>query len=67
MKYFTYKYKKAKNLGEFFLSPEIQKRLSDIPGSPVILNCGTPTEKASEFLYQITLVMQKGKSYTIDK
>ena len=59
MKYFTNKYKKAKNLGKFILSPEIQKRLSNVPGSLVILNCGTPSEKASEFLYQITLVMQK--------
>jgi hypothetical protein len=31
-------------LGRFYLLPKIQKRLVDVPGRPVISNCGTPTE-----------------------
>ena len=33
----------------YFL-PQIHKRLHDVPGCPVISNCGKPMEKASEFL-----------------
>ena len=67
MKYFTYEYKKACNLGKMYLSPKIHKRLSDVPGRPVISNCGMPAEKVSEFLdYELKPVMQKGKSYVRD-
>ena len=45
MKYFLHKYKKVTNLGELYLLPKIHKRLYDVPGIPVILNYGTPTEK----------------------
>ena len=45
MKYFTYEYKKACNLGKLYLLPKIHKRLFNVPGRPVISNCGTPTEK----------------------
>ena len=46
------------------LLPKIHKRLSDVPGRPVISNCGTPTEKASEFLdNHLQEVMQNGWSY----
>ena len=49
------------------LLPKIHKRLSDVPGRPVISNCGTPTEKASEFLgNQLKEVMQNGWSYIKD-
>ena len=49
------------------LLPKIHKRLSDVPGRPVISNCGMPTEKVSEFLdYQLKPVMQNGKSYIRD-
>ena len=42
----------------------INKRLYDVPGRPVMSNCGTPTEKASEFLdNQLKEVMQNGWSY----
>ena len=44
-RYFTYEYKKACNLGKMYLLPKIHKRLSDVPGRPVISNCGMPTEK----------------------
>ena len=43
------------------------KRLSDVPGRPVISNCGVPTEKVSEFSdYQLKPVMQNGKLYIRD-
>ena len=58
LKYFTYKYKKVSNL-----LPNIHRRLHNVPGRPVILNCGTPTEKASEVLdYRLKLIMQRRKS-----
>ena len=43
-----YEYKIATNLGKLYLLPKIHNRLSNVPGRPVILNCGTPTEKAFE-------------------
>ena len=43
------------------------KRLSNVPGRPVISNCGTPTEKASEFLdFYLKPLMQNGWSYLRD-
>ena len=51
LKYFTYEYKNVSNLGKLYVLPKIHKRLHNTPGRPVILNCGTPTEKASEFLH----------------
>ena len=64
MKYFIYEFKKACNLGKIYILPKIHKRLSDVPGRPVISNCGMPAEKVSEFLdYNLKPVMQKGKSY----
>ena len=32
------------------LLPKIHKGLDNLPGRPIILNCGTLTEKAIEFL-----------------
>ena len=50
-----------------YLLPKIHKRLHDVPGRPVISNCGTPTEKVSEFLnYHLQSVMKLGKSYIKD-
>ena len=67
MKYFTYEYKKACNLGKLYLLPKIHKRLSNVPGRPVISNCGTPTEKVSEFLdHHLKAIMQNGLSYIRD-
>ena len=67
LKYFTCEYKKACNLGKMYLLPKIHKRLSDVPGRPVISNYGMPTEKVSEFLnYELKPVMQKSKSYIRD-
>ena len=41
--------------------------MHDVPGRPVISNCGTPTEKISEFLdTQLKPIMQKSWSYIKD-
>ena len=50
-----------------YLLPKIHKKQQDIPGRPVISNCGTATEKVSEFLdFHLKPVMQKGQSYIKD-
>ena len=39
----------------------------NVPGRPVISNCGTPTEKVSEFLdSHLQPIMRKGLSYVKD-
>ena len=49
------------------LLPKIHKHLANVPRRPVISNCGTPTEKASELLdHHFKPIMQKGKSYIKD-
>ena len=59
--------KKTTNLGKLYLLPKIHKRLHNVPGRPVISNCGTPTEKASEFLdFHLKPLMQSGWSYIRD-
>ena len=65
--HFTYKYKKTTSLGKMYLLPKIHKRLYDVPGRPVISNCGTPTEKLSDFLdHYLKPVMQERESYIKD-
>ena len=50
-----------------YLPPKIHKRLFDVPGRPVILNCGIPTEKVSEFSdHHLKPVIQEGQSYIKD-
>ena len=49
-KYFLYDFKNWCALGRLYFLPKIHKRLRNLPGRPVISNCGTPTERASEFL-----------------
>jgi len=67
LKYFTYEFKNATNLGKLYFLPKIHKKLRNVPGRPVISNCGTPTEKASEFLdHNLKSLMQSGKSYIKD-
>ena len=62
LKYFSYEFKKSCNLGKLYLLPKIHKSLENVPGRPVISNCGTPTE-VSEFLdHHLKPVMQSGKS-----
>ena len=50
-----------------YLLPKIDRRLENVPGRPVILNYGTPTEKASEFLdHHLQPIMKSGASYIKD-
>ena len=67
LKYFTYEFKKTTNLGKFYLLPKIHKRLENVPGRPIISNCGAPTEKSSECLdFHLKSIMQNGASYIKD-
>ena len=67
LKYFTYEFKKSTNLGKLYLLPKIHKRLSVVPGRPVISNCGMPTEKEPEFLdFHLKPILQNGRSYIRD-
>ena len=44
--------------------PNIYKCLSDVRRRPVTLNCGTPTEKVSEFLdFHLKAITRNGNSY----
>ena len=62
--YFNFNFKKATYLGKLFLLPKIHKGLSNFPGHPVILNCGTATEKVSEFLdHQLQPIMTRKLVY----
>ena len=64
LKYFCYQYKKSTNFGKMNFLPKIHKRLDNVLGRPVISNCGTPTEKASEFLdHHLQPIMKSGVSY----
>ena len=64
LKYFTYNFKKATNLGKLYFLPKMHKHLSAAPGRPVISNWGTPTEKVSEYLdYFLKPIMQDSWSY----
>ena len=64
LKYFTYNFEKATNLGKLYFLPKIHKSLANVPGRPVISNCGTPNEKVSEYLdFLLKLVMQHCWSY----
>ena len=64
---FSYEFKKSCNLGKLYLLLKINKSIKNIPGRPVISNCGTPTDKVSEFLdYHLKPVVQGGKSYMKD-
>ena len=63
-KYFLYSFKKVTNLRKLYFLPKINKRLYNIPGRPVICNCGTPTEEVSEYLdYHLKPIMRSAKSY----
>ena len=42
-------FKKASCLDKMYLLPKMHKRLFDVPGRPVISNCGTPTENFLNF------------------
>ena len=46
------RYLKGKNvvLGRFYLLPTIHKRVMNVPGRPVVSNCGIANEEISEFV-----------------
>ena len=50
LKYFSTEFKKATALGKLYLLLKTHKRLENVPGRPVISNCGTQAEKVLEFL-----------------
>ena len=54
-------------MGKMYLLPKIHKRLFNVSGRPVISNCGSPTEKISEFLdSHIKNIMRESWSYIKD-
>ena len=64
LKYFTYEFRKSINLGKLYLLLKIHK---NVPGRPVISNCGKPTEKASKFVdFHLKPITQNGWSYIKD-
>ena len=67
LKYFSYEYRKATNFVKLYFLSKIHKRLHNVPGHRVILNCGMPKEKSLEFLdYHLKPLMQRGWSYIKD-
>ena len=64
LKYFSYEYRKATSIGKLYFIPKTRKTIHNVPGRPLISNCGTPTEKCSEFLdYHLKPLMRRGWSY----
>ena len=64
IKYFMVKDPK---FGSFYLLPKIHKQLHDIPGRPVISNCGYYTENISSFLdFHLQPLAREVKSYIKD-
>ena len=67
LQHFSCKVKNITKLGKLYLLSKNHKRFSNVPGRHVISNCGTPTEKASEFLhFCLKPLMQNGWSYIRD-
>ena len=67
LKHFPYSFKNTSCLCKMHLLPKIHKRLYNATGRPVMSNCGTPTEKMSEFLdHHLQPVMKRGKCYLKD-
>ena len=66
-KYFRDEFKNVTNFGKLNLLPTIYKNLFDVPGRSVISNCGTLTEKVSEFFdHSLKAVMQQSGTYIKD-
>ena len=64
IKYFVVKDPK---FARFYLLPEIHKRLENVPGRPVISNCGFYTENISAFLdFHLQPLAREVKSYIKD-
>ena len=64
--YFRFNLKKTTNLGKLYLLPKIHKGLRKVPGRSVTSNCGTPSEKVSEFLdHHLQPIMKQGDAKKI--
>lgn len=46
LKYFLHGHKKATKLKNLYFLPNVHEKPFNIPGRPVIFNCGTPSENA---------------------
>ena len=58
---------KDPKFARFYLLPKIHKRQHDVPGRPVVSNCGYYAENISSFLdYHLQPLAQKVKSYIKD-
>ena len=58
---------KDAKFARFYLLPKIHKRLYNVPGRPVISNCGYYTENISSFLdFHLQPIAKKVKSYIKD-
>ena len=58
---------KDPKFARFYLLPKVPRRLYDVPGRPVISNCGFCTENISSFLdFHLQPLAQKVKSYIKD-
>ena len=63
----NYFFVKDPKFARFYLLPKIHKRLHDVPGRPVISNCGFYTENISSFLdYHLQPLAHRVKSYIKD-
>ena len=61
--YFKFNFQKATNLDKLYVLLKIHKGLFKVPERPVISNCGTPTEKVSEFLdHHLQPITKQGES-----
>ena len=62
-----YFFNKDPKFARFYLLPKIHKRLHNVPGRPVISNCGYYTENISSFLdYHLQPLAKKVESYIKD-
>ena len=60
--YFKLNFKKSTNVGKSYLLLNINKKLNNLLGHPVILSSGTLTENVSDFLdHHLQPVMNKEK------
>ena len=59
--------RKQQTLVSFTFLPKVHKKLSNVPGRPVVSNCGTPAEEVPEYLGFVRKhVMEDGWSYIRD-
>ena len=67
LNYMLFPVKNAAKLSKMYFLAKIHKRLYNVPGRPVISNCGGATEKVSEFLeHHLKPIMQSSETYIKD-